>query len=199
MASMVAAADRPCGRPQGRPSTLSCSSSSCGLIVSPAALIFLVQTASWVWHCAWRGAGDALARLSRTARLRRDQLDRDLLTSSMCSPSQSVRSGVPSGVVTVSERFGGLWLRSSPGAAPDRQRRDSAGASSSSETATTQSRSASLSRHTYSPTSSVPHGSDAQPDRGRYAQGVGQRRRRKAAQVAPRVTLVNSLVLVPGH
>jgi len=172
------------------------------LILSPAALIFLTQAA--VLPVALCGAAVLvmpLARLSRTARLRRDQLDRDL-PDFLDVLAVTVSAGVAfrPALLQVSHRFGGplaeeftTALNQIANGATVRgafiQLRDRNDSESLSEF---------VAAYLQSDELGAPMVQTLNQIAGDMRKASAQRQRRKAGRVAPRVTLVNSLVLVPG-
>lgn len=191
------------GRPQGATvDTVLQQFIMWALIVSPAALIFLVQTSFMgLALCMAAVLVMPLARLSRTARLRRDQLDRDL-PDFLDVLAVTVSAGVAfrPALSQVSERFGGPLaeeftsaLHQIANGATVRgafiQLRDRNDSESLGEFVTAYLQSDEL---------GAPMVQTLNQIAADMRKASAQRRRRKAAQVAPRVTLVNSLVLVPG-
>jgi tight adherence protein C len=142
-----------------------------------------------------------LARLARTVRMRREQLDRDL-PDFLDVLAVTVSAGVAfrPALSQVSARFGGplaeeftTALHQIANGASVRgafiQLRDRNGSESLSEFVTAYLQSEEL---------GAPMVQTLNQIAGDMRRASAQRQRRKAAQVAPRVTLVNSLVLVPG-
>lgn len=172
------------------------------LIVSPAVLVFLAQTNFLgLALCVAAVLVMPLARLSRTARLRRDQLDRDL-PDFLDVLAVTVSAGVAfrPALTQVSNRFGGPLaeeftsaLHQIANGATVRgafiQLRDRNDSESLGEFVTAYLQSDEL---------GAPMVQTLNQIAGDMRKASAQRQRRKAAQVAPRVTLVNSLVLVPG-
>jgi len=172
------------------------------LIVSPAVLTFLVQVnIIGLALCAAAVLVMPLARLSRTARLRRDQLDRDL-PDFLDVLAVTVSAGVAfrPALSQVSDRFGGPLAQEFTSAlhqiangATVRgafiQLRDRNDSESLGEFVTAYLQSDELGAPMVQTLNQI--ASDMR-------KASAQRQRRKAARVAPRVTLVNSLVLVPG-
>jgi tight adherence protein C len=171
-------------------------------IVSPAALIFLIRANVLALAlCVAAVLIMPLARLSRTARLRRDQLDRDL-PDFLDVLAVTVSAGVAfrPALSQVSHRFGGplaeeftAALHQIANGATVRgafiQLRDRNNSDSLAEF---------VSAYLQSDELGAPMVQTLNQIAGDMRKASAQRQRRKAAQVAPRVTLVNSLVLVPG-
>lgn len=172
------------------------------LIVSPAALLFVSQANFFALIlCVGAVLVMPLARLSRTARLRRDQLDRDL-PDFLDVMAVTVSAGVAfrPALSQVSGRFGGplaeeftTALHQIANGATVRgafiQLRDRNDSESLSEFVTAYLQSDELGAPMVQTLNQIARD---------MRKASAQRQRRKAAQVAPRVTLVNSLVLVPG-
>jgi tight adherence protein C len=172
------------------------------LIVSPAVLILLAQgNIPALGLCVMAVAIMPLARLSRTGRLRRDQLDRDL-PDFLDVLAVTVSAGVAfrPALSQVSDRFGGplaeeftTALYQIANGATVRgafiQLRDRNDSESLSEFVTAYLQSDELGAPMVQTLNQIARD---------MRKASAQRQRRKAAQVAPRVTLVNSLVLVPG-
>jgi tight adherence protein C len=172
------------------------------LIVSPAALMFLSQVnIPALALCVAAVIIMPLARLSRTGRLRRDQLDRDL-PDFLDVLAVTVSAGVAfrPALSQVSDRFGGplaeeftTALHQIANGASVRgafiQLRDRNDSESLSEFVTAYLQSDELGAPMVQTLNQIARD---------MRKASAQRQRRKAAQVAPRVTLVNSLVLVPG-
>ncbi len=172
------------------------------LIISPAVCIFLVQAN--ILALALSAAAVLimpLARLARTARQRREQLDRDL-PDFLDVLAVTVSAGVAfrPALSQVSHRFGGplaeeftTALHQIANGASVRgafvQLRDRNESESLGEFVTAYLQSDEL---------GAPMVQTLNQIAGDMRKASAQRQRRKAAQVAPRVTLVNSLVLVPG-
>jgi tight adherence protein C len=172
------------------------------LIISPAVCIFLVQAN--IFALALSAAAVLimpLARLARTARQRREQLDRDL-PDFLDVLAVTVSAGVAfrPALSQVSHRFGGplaeeftTALHQIANGASVRgafvQLRDRNESESLGEFVTAYLQSDEL---------GAPMVQTLNQIAGDMRKASAQRQRRKAAQVAPRVTLVNSLVLVPG-
>jgi tight adherence protein C len=171
-------------------------------IVSPAAVIFIVRANILpLALCVAAVLIMPLAGLSRTARLRRDQLDRDL-PDFLDVLAVTVSAGVAfrPALAQVSNRFGGplaeeftAALHQIANGATVRgafiQLRDRNNSESLGEFVTAYLQSDEL---------GAPMVQTLNQIAGDMRKASAQRQRRKAAQVAPRVTLVNSLVLVPG-
>jgi tight adherence protein C len=172
------------------------------LVVSPAVLIFLAEANILALALCFAAVlVMPLARLSRTARVRRDQLDRDL-PDFLDVLAVTVSAGVAfrPALSQVSARFGGplaqeftTALHQIANGATVRgafiQLRDRNDSESLGEFVTAYLQSDEL---------GAPMVQTLNQIAGDMRKASAQRQRRKAAQVAPRVTLVNSLVLVPG-
>jgi tight adherence protein C len=172
------------------------------LILSPAALLFLTEAnIAALALCAAAVAIMPLARLARAARQRREQLDRDL-PDFLDVLAVTVSAGVAfrPALAQVSDRFGGplseeftTALHQIANGASVRgafiQLRDRNESESLGEFVTAYLQSDELGAPMVQTLNQI--ASDMR-------KASAQRQRRKAAQVAPRVTLVNSLVLVPG-
>ncbi len=172
------------------------------LILSPAALIFLAQANIFALAlCPVAVLIMPLARLSRTSRMRREQLDRDL-PDFLDVLAVTVSAGVAfrPALSQVSARFGGplaqeftTALHQIANGATVRgafiQLRDRNDSEALGEFVTAYLQSDEL---------GAPMVQTLNQIAGDMRRASAQRQRRKAAQVAPRVTLVNSLVLVPG-
>lgn len=172
------------------------------LILSPAAVIFVFTTnIPALALCVAAVLIMPLARLSRTARLRRDQLDRDL-PDFLDVLAVTVSAGVAfrPALAQVSARFGGplaqeftTALHQIANGATVRgafiQLRDRNNSESLGEFVTAYLQSEELGAPMVQTLNQI--ASDMR-------KASAQRQRRRAAQVAPRVTLINSIVLVPG-
>jgi tight adherence protein C len=172
------------------------------LIVAPVALLFTSQGNIFLLGlCVAAVLIMPLARLARTVRLRREQLDRDL-PDFLDVLAVTVSAGVAfrPALSQVSARFGGplaeeftTALHQIANGASVRgafiQLRDRNNSESLSEFVTAYMQSEEL---------GAPMVETLNQIAGDMRKASAQRQRRKAARVAPRVTLVNSLVLVPG-
>ena len=172
------------------------------LLISPAALIFLAtgNVVGFVF-CVVAAPILPLARLDRLRRLRREALDRDLPDFlDILAVTVTAGVGFRAALMRVSERFEGalatemqLALSQVQHGASLRgafqQLRDRSDSEALAEFVTAFLQSDELGAPLVEALNQI-----AQDQRREHA----QRLRRKAARVAPRVTLVTSLVLVPG-
>jgi tight adherence protein C len=172
------------------------------LIIAPLALLFISQgNIIALVMCPVGVLMMPLVRLSRTVRLRRERLDRDL-PDFLDVMAVTVSAGVAfrPALSQVSARFGGplaeeftTALHQIANGATVRgafiELRDRNNSVSLSEFVTAYLQSEEL---------GAPMVQTLNQIAGDMRKASAQRQRRRAAQVAPRVTLVNSLVLVPG-
>ena len=151
---------------------------------------------SWSSCCRWPA-------IARTRRLRQERIDRDLPDFlDVLAVTVTAGVGFRSALATVSERFGGPAGRGDRAhPQPGPQRRLACATASSGCAQRNDSEPLSLVRHRVPAVRGArrarwPRRSTGSPQDMR--RDSAQRQRQRAARVAPRVTLVTSLVLVPG-